>query len=686
MAIDKDVVLTTALDLFERADKHAEYLEADREAALLYYYGERPSPPEEDRSSHISYDVFDSVESLKAKLLNMITANQKLVKFCSTDPAQDDIADMANQYVNDMILKRNEGYLVLHDAIFDGLLMRIGVVRCNWEECEKTEEQIARGVPEEAVGVFESQGWTVSEKTRSEVPPEAEAIIDAMQAEGVTLPALVDLTLTRQVPDNRVKLECIAPENFYLIEDPADNDQPDFMAERCAIMTGDLAQEYDMADIEQLPFYQYEDLEIMRIQYADHSAALTENELLESRREREVFKAYMRADFEKAGEMKFYEVIFGRNVLLDCRPVDFCPYFYWSPIRISHRTIGRAVADVTDSIQTAKTALRRGLLDNVVEGNIPRTWINEDLIRDMSEVMDRSVGGVVNTTDVDRAYRVDQPAPLPPGLMMAFETLEMEKQARTGFSSMAQGMNPDAINHQNARDTIEMYAKMGQQRPAQVARLFAEKLLKPMMRRILELGIKHENIDVALRMGPDSITANPQQWSDTDLDLDVAVALTEDDQRREAMTLLSLHQVMAGDPANSHLYPDKNRAAVLSRVAELMNVAPDVLLTGVESPEYQQSKQQENDQQQAVMQLQMQAQQMQMQFAQMQLQLQQLIADRDFQVKQAELQLKAKEQQHDAGIDNEKIELEHRELMLKAQGKAAEIGLERQQQRPVAID
>ena len=89
------------------------------------------------------------------------------------------------------------------------------------------------------------------------------------------------------------------------------------------------------------------------------------------------------------------------------------------------------------------------------------------------------------------------------------------------------------------------------------------------------------------------------------------VALTPDDQMREAQFLLSLDQQFSmnpNDPSVSGLYGPAQRYSLLSRAAKLMNVDTQLLLNPA-SPEYQQQQQAMAQQQQADLQAQQQQQQ-----------------------------------------------------------------------------
>ena len=92
--------------------------------ALDYYYGEPFGNEEEDQSSVVSTDVRDVIGWQMPSLMKIFTSTDRAVIFDPRDPDDEDAAKQETDIVNYSFYKENDGYLILHDAIKDGLLSK----------------------------------------------------------------------------------------------------------------------------------------------------------------------------------------------------------------------------------------------------------------------------------------------------------------------------------------------------------------------------------------------------------------------------------------------------------------------------------------------------------------------------------------------------------------------------------
>ena len=127
--------ITEALKHFD-----SQYSE-DRLQAQDYYMGEELGNEVEGRSSVVSTEFADTVESIMPSLMRVFTANDKYVRFNARTEEDVEKADQISDYVNYIINHDNEGYRILHDWFKDALMFRLGVVKFYYEEEEKVNEE-----------------------------------------------------------------------------------------------------------------------------------------------------------------------------------------------------------------------------------------------------------------------------------------------------------------------------------------------------------------------------------------------------------------------------------------------------------------------------------------------------------------------------------------------------------------
>jgi hypothetical protein len=274
-------------------------------------------------------------------------------------------------------------------------------------------------------------------------------------------------------------------------------------------------------------------------------------------------------------------------------------------------------------------------------------------------------------------------------VFQAIESLEVEKEARSGMSRMSRGMDSSVVSKQNSSDLISQFMNASNRRIMVMARNLAENFLKPLMFDIYKIAVESETQEKLVQLDGQFVPVNPQGLG-ARTEMSVAVALTPEEQMQEAQMLLSLDQQFSMNPADptvSGLYGAQQRHAMLSRAYELMGIkSGDSYLVNPNTPEYAQ-------QQQAAQQQQQEAQARQNEVDKFQAGM----TARQVAVLEGQLELDVMKEQNSFTIEMDKIkhkeEIEDTELLLKTEKqshdmemKEQELMLEATQGRSVSID
>jgi len=120
------------------------------------------------------------------------------------------------------------------------------------------------------------------------------------------------------------------------------------------------------------------------------------------------------------------------------------------------------------------------------------------------------------------------------------------------------------------------------------------------MHDIYRIAVESEKQEKLVQLDGQFVNIDPQLLEDR-TEMTVAVALTPDEQAKEAQLLLSLDQQFTMNPQDPNLggmYGPPQRHAMLSRAFELLNIkSADGFLFNPGSPEFQQQQQQMQEQQ-----------------------------------------------------------------------------------------
>jgi len=163
----------------------ASKLSDDRAKALDYYMGDMSvdMPAIPGRSSAVSSDVADTVDSLMPALMDIFASGDEVVQFNPVGPEDVEAAAQETDYINHVFMQQNPGFMVLFSFIKDALLSKVGVVKVWWEECDEdvketyydlTDEQLALILASDEAEILEH---TV--KDRPGEPPDEDDKVEA---------------------------------------------------------------------------------------------------------------------------------------------------------------------------------------------------------------------------------------------------------------------------------------------------------------------------------------------------------------------------------------------------------------------------------------------------------------------------------------------------------------------------
>ncbi len=140
-------------------------LASQRRLAMDYYLGQPFGNEVEGRSTVVSRDVADTIEWILPALLKIFTATDDVAKFEPQGPEDEQAANQASDYINYIFNRQNNGFVTLYTFFKDALLQKNGFVKVYWDEypCRKVEEYENLN-PDELTMVFQSlqqQGYEV---------------------------------------------------------------------------------------------------------------------------------------------------------------------------------------------------------------------------------------------------------------------------------------------------------------------------------------------------------------------------------------------------------------------------------------------------------------------------------------------------------------------------------------------
>jgi hypothetical protein len=626
----------------------------ERRKVMQYYSAALPRPAHDGNSKYVSQDVYDAVESMKAALLETFSTGNKTMRFAPQNMDDVQTAEVCTEYTDYVLHRQNNLFEVMQTVIHDGLIARAGICKVFWEQrTESSLEPVDSLSEEELDALLAEEGVEIEELEQDEL--------------GMFTG---ELRIARDT--SQVVIEAVAPEEFLIEPQAKSLDKVGFCAHRTKKTISELiAMGYDedivadIADNEDTDFDGDPEL-LARFDDIGYDMAPGGKGYQRQTRQVTVVEAYIELDVEGTGTVDLYRVVKASNVLLEKEIVPRRPFVAFVPLPVPHAFHGNNFGEKLLGIQNARTVLTRSILDHAMVTNNPRYTVVKGGLTNPRELIDNRVGGIVNVTRPDAINPMPQ-ASLNPYIFQTIQMLDEDKEDTSGVSRLSQGLNKDAISHQNSAAMVEQLATMSQQRQKIIARNFANNFLKPLFSIVYQLVVENESEEKIVELAGRHVKVNPAKWADK-RDVQVEFNLGYGDQETMVQKYLAFHTLLTSDPTIGPMYSAENKYKMLGVIFDksgIKNVA-DFLTDPASIPPPPPDPAQEMQMQMAQKQLELQERQtavaeMKAQFdaqmAQMKHELSEMKAKQDFALKSDKMDLQETQHEHKEYVNLEELEI-----------------------------
>jgi len=546
-------------------------LSDDRAEAIDYYLGQPFGNEEEGRSQVVSYDVQDTIESALPQLLKVFVAGDKVVQFDPKGPEDQEAADQETDYVNHVVMEKNEGFKVFYVWFKDALLSKNGYVKVYAEEEEEEEEYEYKGLSDAQLQMLASDEKTeVLEHTAYPDPSinmdviYQQAAMNGVDPATVMQPMLHDVKLKVTEDKTDIKIQNVAPENMMIsIEVSGPNLQDaTFVQHREVMQLASIAEAFDkpleyiksiMSDIRDT----FEEESNARDIYdEEYDRAIAPEEGL-------VKDTYIKLDGVR------HRVVVLGNTILYKEKCEYVPFACITPMIMPHRHIGRSYADLTMDIQLIKSTLIRGQLDNMYLANNGRYAISDRV--NLDDMLTSRPGGIVRVEgDPGSGIMPLSHPPLPASSFGMVEYMDSMKEKRTGITAYNQGLDSNSLN--KTATGVAQIMNASQQRIELVARTFAETGVKELFKLVHHLVRTTLTKPDIIRLRNKWVEVDPREWK-ARKDLSISVGLGAGNKDQQLVHLTSILNMQKEAIAVGLTNPEKiyNALAKLTQNAGFKN-------------------------------------------------------------------------------------------------------------------
>ena len=620
-----------------------------RETAMEYYYGLPFGNEVEGRSQYVDTTVADTIEWIKPSLMRIFASGDEMVVFEPNGPEDIQSAQQATDYVNFVFMRDNPGWEILYSWFTDALLQKNGIVKVWWDESDEWNREEYRNLTEDELAILiNNPNVEVVEHT---APGGTFEDYGEQSAEGH------HVVIKRDLSKGRIVVEPIPPDEFLIARESKNIDDSRFVCHRVRKTLSELREMFGDLDVEELGSEEDDAFSGERDSRFEFDKSSTTSPWgFESSEQEDALRtywlqeAYLKTDYDGDGIAELRKVCLVGTKVLANDEIDRIPFVSLTPIRIPHKFFGMSVADLVMDLQLMKSTLMRNLMDNMYNMNFGRYAVLEGQAN-LDDLLTQRPGGIVRVKSPNAITPLSTP-PLEPYSFQMLEYLDGVRESRAGVSRMSQGMNENALTSHTTATAVSAVMTAAQSRVELIARNFAETGVKKLMVCIYELLQKNQDKERIVKLRNEWVPVRPDMWRDK-MDCTVSVGIghgNKDQQLMHLSTMLQFaSQSMAGGLKIVNEKNMYNMGAALIKNMGFQNVS-DFLTDPDQIPDQGPSPQE--------------------QMAQAKMQNEQ----KELEIKAAEIQIKAQKVKQDA-----------QEAAVDAQLKVAELNLEREQKRAVAI-
>lgn len=525
--------------LVDACETHLADVSVERERALNYYNGEMPDMmPDEGRSGVVSKDVRSTIKKLMPSIMRSIMSNDKIVDYEPVGQEDEDAAEQATDYINHVVVPECGAEKAIHDAVFDALVVKTGILKWTAYTRRKAEVHEFTDVSDDdMLGLADDDDNEIFDHEKTEeTDPDVLAIDPNARRHS--------FKLRRTVEDVDVRLEAVRRESFLIYPTAESIEDAPIVGERLEMTRSDLvSMGYDREEVARISTHKIDDEQEDQARKGVDWSEITD-EPLGAMEPVIIYEVYVRMDEDGDGIAEMYRIVYGEGetdggsdinrVLLDIEPVAEAPYADVVAERDAHQFEGHSVSEDVEDIQRIKTFFLRGVIDNIAWQNNPREAVDLSAVEDPEAVYNPEFGKPILLKRGANAQQAIQQIQMPFFADSAFQMLpymDSVVKERTGITDASGGIDPEEFQNMTAT-SANLMSEAGIAQAEMIIRTLTRGGIRKAFRGLLKLVVAHHDKPRTVRMSGEWVEYNPAHWN-VDMDCTVNVGLGAGSRERD---------------------------------------------------------------------------------------------------------------------------------------------------------
>ena len=470
-----------------------------------------------NESSVVSTDIADVVEADMPSLVRIFLGSGDVVTFQPNTENEREVteAEEKTKYVNWIIRNQPGSFKIIHDWMKDAEIQKNGVVKYFIEEQKEVEEVEYENVDaEEIQEIIESLKGSKVDKVKVEVSEQNE--------DGLNNPeelATFDIKFRVTTETQKVCIINIPPESFLITRNARSVEDAEMVGDVVRKTRGELLSEgFDKELITQLSTVDQEGSQhsnIDSVRNRDQGGSNYDTSINNWASEFvEIADLYVKVDFDGDGIAERRHVMISGNKVLVNEYFNHVPYASLSAILMPHKAIGRSRAEITYPYQLQKTALQRGINNNIYMVNNPRNVVHPDV--DLDDMLTVRTNGIVRLEDDTKILPQQAVFPLQipyigQQALQVIQYVDTTRAQATGSLLANQGLDADKLNKETAT-RFNGVSDASDAKIELIARNYGETGFRKLYEGIAWLVSRYQNTATEFRVLGKQLTVDPKGW------------------------------------------------------------------------------------------------------------------------------------------------------------------------------
>jgi len=475
----------------------------DIETPLNYYLGRPDGTEVEGRSQVTSTDVADCIEWIMPSVMEAFLGSSDCVSFDPVNPQDEEQAELETEYVYDVLMKKNDGFIILHQMAKDALLQNNGISKVYYTKEEKVETIFYSGLTQEQLHLL--------------VTSKKDIEILSLQEEATEFGTFYDIQFKKTCIYGKINVESVPLENIKV-----NSDHNSINLTSARFVCHEMVKTY--TDLVNLGI----DEKVIKVlplanSYRNSFRQEAQNESILSSRssvditmqEYDLQESYLYMDYNNDGLAEYVKVTtVGEGTpthLISVEPLpDGSPWVGCTGILMSHKFRGLSIYDRIKEIQDQSTAVLRSTLDNFYLQNNQEKEVVEALVVDMDEVLYSTPGGIKRVKQAGAINPIPVQAFTDSPILLMRYLAEM-KAGRTGVSADGPSA-PQNIGDRVGSQGVAQLMTAKEALSGLIIRVLAETGLKPIYLKIRDLAHNHIDTIEDYKFKGRWVQVNPSEW------------------------------------------------------------------------------------------------------------------------------------------------------------------------------